>query len=96
MDAAGADFRLEAAYLGLVGAQQGEIPVVGQAQPLEQGAEAAAAGGLLAAFNAGDGGGLADALAELPLSQALVLPFLADVCADGNLPHGWFLSFYTG
>lgn len=67
----------------------------GQSQALEQGAETAAGGGLLAVFNAGDGGGLADALAELLLGQALGLPVLADVRADGNLPHGWFLSFYN-
>ena len=64
-----------------------------QPQPLQQGAQGRVGGNLVAALDAGEGGAVADALAQLLLAQAQHIAPLADDDAEGILCHQEHLLF---
>ena len=93
LDAGDSDFPLQRGNLDLLPAQQ-DVLVIRRAQALQQGGDGAVAGSLFAPLHAGDGRGIADALAQLPLGQPQVLSSLSDVVAKEDHLHNSFLRSY--
>ena len=91
----GGDLLLQRDELELTLAQQGEVPVIGRTQALQQGNDGVMTGRLFPPLYAGDGHGLTDTLAQLPLGQPQVFSPAPDEIAQKDQFHNKFLLFLS-
>ena len=91
LDAGGGDLPSQCGEFELVLAQQGEVPVIGRAQALQQGDDGVVTGILFATLYAGNGRGVTDALTELRLGQSQSRSSLLNVITQRDQIHQYFL-----